>query len=57
MGWGHLNIFFSRTIWLMLTRVGTNHPWVKGIYVCPKEEDSLFPRGDNGERVKIHWNF
>jgi hypothetical protein len=54
MGWGHLKIFFSRTIWPILTRRGTNHPWVKGIQVCTKEGDSPFPRGDNSERVKIH---
>jgi hypothetical protein len=31
MGWGHLKIFFSRAIGPILTRLGTNHPWVKGI--------------------------
>jgi hypothetical protein len=31
MGWGHLKIFLSRTSGLILTRLGTNHPWVKGI--------------------------
>jgi hypothetical protein len=28
--WGHLKIF-SRTIGLILTRLGINHPWGKGI--------------------------
>jgi hypothetical protein len=28
--WGHLKIF-SRTIWPISTRLGTNHPCVKGI--------------------------
>jgi hypothetical protein len=32
MGWGHLKIF-SRTNGTILTRLGTNHPWVKGIQV------------------------
>jgi hypothetical protein len=45
--------FFSRTAGSILTRLGTNHPWVKGIQVCSKEGDSFSPRGNNGERVKI----
>jgi hypothetical protein len=36
MGRGHLKILFSRTTGRILTRLGTNHPWVKGIQVCPK---------------------
>jgi hypothetical protein len=55
LGWGHLKIFFSRTTRLILARLRTNHPLVKGIHVCSKEGGSLFPRGDNSERVKIHW--
>jgi hypothetical protein len=46
--------FFSRTAGPILTRLGTNHPWVKGIQVSSKEGDSPSPRGDNSERVKIH---
>jgi hypothetical protein len=57
MGWGHLIIFFSRTIGPILARLGTNCPWVKGIQIYSKEGDSPFPRGDNSERVKIHINF
>jgi hypothetical protein len=53
MGWGHLKIFF-RTTGPILTRLGTNHFWVKGIQVCSKEGDSHSPRGDNCERVKIN---
>jgi hypothetical protein len=48
--------FFSRTNGPILIRLGTNYPWVKGIQVCSKEGDSPFPRGDNKEKVKIHWN-
>jgi hypothetical protein len=33
IGWGHSKTF-SRTTWPILTRLGTNHPWVKGIQVC-----------------------
>jgi hypothetical protein len=53
MRWGHLKIFFSRTTGPSLTRLGTNHPWGKGIQVCSNEGDSPSPRGDNSERVKI----
>ena len=45
MGWGHLKIFFSKTTGPILTRLGTNHPWVKGIQVCSKEGDSPSPKG------------
>jgi hypothetical protein len=54
MGWSHLKIFFSRTIGPILTRLGTNYPWVKGIQICSKEGDSPSRRGDNSERIKIH---
>jgi hypothetical protein len=49
--------FFSRTTGPILTLLGTNHPWVKGIHFCSKEGDSHSPRLDNTERVKIHWFF
>jgi hypothetical protein len=35
--------FFSRTTGPILTRLGTNHPWVKGIQVCSNEGDSPSP--------------
>jgi hypothetical protein len=54
MGLGHLKIFFSRTTGPILTRLGTNHPWVKGIQICSKEGDDPFPKGNESERVKIH---
>jgi hypothetical protein len=57
MGWGHLKIFFSRTTWPILTRLGTNHLWVKGIQVFSNEGDNPFPRGDNSKTVKITENF
>jgi hypothetical protein len=53
MGWGYLKIF-SRTTGPILTRLGTNHFWVKGIQVCSKEGDSHSSRVDNSNRVKIH---
>jgi hypothetical protein len=54
MRWGHLKTFFSRTRGSIFTRLGKNHPWVKGIQMCSKEGDSSFRRGDNGEGVEIH---
>jgi hypothetical protein len=50
----HIFDFFSRTTGPILTRLGTNHPWVKGIQVYSKEGDSPSQRGDNSKRVKIH---
>jgi hypothetical protein len=49
---GHLKIFFSRTNRSILTRLGTNHPWVMEIQVRSKKRDSTSPRGDNSKRVK-----
>jgi hypothetical protein len=46
--------FFSRTTGPILTTLGTNHPWGKGILNCWNEEDCLSPKGDNSKRVKIH---
>jgi hypothetical protein len=54
MGLGHLKFFFSRTTGPVLTRLGTDYPYVKGIQVCSNEEDNFSPRGDNSKRVKIH---
>jgi hypothetical protein len=54
MWWGHLKSFFSRTIWPILTILGTNHPWVEGIQICSKEGDCPSPRGSNSKREKIH---
>jgi hypothetical protein len=53
MGWGHLKILFSRTTGPILTRLATNHPWVKGIQVSSKIGDSPSSMGDNSERVKM----
>jgi hypothetical protein len=51
MGWVHLEflILFSRTTGPILTRLGTNHPWVEEIQVCSSKGDSTSPRGDNSE--------
>ena len=54
MGWGHLKIF-SRTTRQNLTKPDTVHHYVKGIQVCSNEGYNPFTRGDNSERVKMHW--
>ena len=54
MGWGHLKIFFSRTTGPILTILGTDHPYIKGIQVCSNEWDNPSRRGDNSEKIKIH---
>jgi hypothetical protein len=51
---GHLKISSSGTTGPILTRLGTNYPWVKGIQVCSKEGDRPSPRGDNSKKVKMH---
>jgi hypothetical protein len=56
MGWGNLNIF-SRITGLILTRLGTNHPWIERIQVFLKEGNSPSPREDNSEIVKCTENF
>jgi hypothetical protein len=55
MGWGHLKIF-SRTTGPILTRLGTDHPYVKGIQVSSNEGVNSSTRGDNSKRLKIHSN-
>jgi hypothetical protein len=52
MGCSHIKIF--RTTGPILTRLVTNHPWIKRIQVCLKEGDNPSPRRDNSERVKLH---
>jgi hypothetical protein len=52
---GHLKIFFSNTTGPILTRVDTNHPWVKEFKfvqrkrIAPLEGEII----DNSERVKM----
>jgi hypothetical protein len=54
MGWGHLKIFFSRTTGPILTKLGTNHPWMNRIQVSSNERYNRSARGDYSERVKTH---
>ena len=53
--WRHLKIFFSRTTEPISTKLNTKHYWVNGIQVCSNEGPRPFPRGDNYQIVKIHW--
>jgi hypothetical protein len=36
-------------------KLGTNHPWVKGIQVCSNKGPGLLQRGDNHKNVKLGW--
>ena len=51
----HIFIFLSRTTGLISTKLGTKHPWIKGIKIYSNEGPHPFPREDNYEIVKIHW--
>jgi hypothetical protein len=48
---------FFRTTGPILIKLGSNHPWGKGIQVCSNEGNCPSSRGDDSKRVKIHWNF
>ena len=52
--WQTLKIFL-RTTGPISTKLGTKHPWVMGIQVYSNEWPCPFPRGDNKEIAKIHW--
>jgi hypothetical protein len=43
MGWGHLKISTGP----ISTSLGTDHPWLKGIQVCPNEGNIPSSIGDN----------
>ena len=47
-----LKIFFLRTTGPISTKLGTKHPWVKGIKVSSNEGPRFFLRGDNKEITK-----
>ena len=51
--WRNYKIF-SRTTEPISTKLGTKHPWVKGIQVYSNGGPRPFPRRDNYEKVKIH---
>ena len=45
---------FSPTTGSISTKLGTKHPWVKGIQVCSNEGPCPFLMGDNYEIAKLH---
>jgi hypothetical protein len=51
---------FSRTSRPISIKLGTNHPWVKGILNCTNKGPCRLQRGDNHKNAKIwrgHFNF
>ena len=46
---------FTGTTGPISTNLGPKHPLVKGIQVCSNEGPRPFPRGDDYELGKIHW--
>ena len=53
--WQIFKMFFSRTNGPVSTKLSTNHPCVEGSQVCSNEGPRPFPKGDNYEIAKIHW--
>ena len=53
--WRNLKFLFSRTAGPISSKLGTNYSWLKGIQVYSNEGPHLFPRGDNYEKSKMHW--
>ena len=51
----HIFDFFSRTTGPNSTKLGTHHPWVKGLQVCSNEGPGFLQRGDNHENAKVGW--
>ena len=51
----HIFDFFSRTARTNSTKLGTHHPWVKGLQICSNEGPGPHQRGDNHKNAKIGW--
>ena len=47
----HIFIFFSRTTGPISIKLGTNHPWLKGILVYSNQGPDISPRGDNYKKA------
>ena len=52
--WGNLLLQYHLTLSTILGTKKKNL-WLKGIQVCSNEGPRFFPRGDNYEIAKIHW--
>jgi hypothetical protein len=50
-----LEKFFSRTSRPISMKLGTNHPWVKGIPNCTNQVPGPFRRGVNHKKAKMGW--
>ena len=48
-------IFSSRTTYPISTKLGTKHPWMKGIQAFSNEGPGPYPRWDNYELAKMYW--
>jgi hypothetical protein len=48
---------FSKTTRPFVTKLSTNHPYVKGIQNCSSEGQTPSPGGDSSKRVEINWTF
>jgi hypothetical protein len=53
--WKFLKIFFFRTSKPISVKLGTNHPWVKGILNCSNKGPDPFQKGDNYLNAKMGW--
>ena len=53
----HLEIFFPRTTGPISTKLGTKHPWAKGVQVYTNEVPHLFRRGNNRENTLLTFKF
>ena len=49
-----LNIHWRHALTIS-TKLGTEHPWVKGIKNLENEDFALLPRGGNSNKLKIYW--
>jgi hypothetical protein len=50
-----LKKIFSITSWPISIKLGTYHPWVKGILNCSNEGPGLLQRRDNHKNAKMGW--
>jgi hypothetical protein len=50
-----IKIFFSRTSRPISIRIGTNHPWVKGILNGSNKGPGPLQRGEHYKNAKMKW--
>ena len=49
----NFEVFSSKTTGLISIKLGTKHPWVKGIQINSNEGPFPFSRGDNYEKATL----